>query len=55
MGIPIIPLGLWDGKDSGAVVVLVGHGSPEDFPGPLGTLGWKGQWDCGGLGGTWES
>ena len=23
--------------------------------GPLGTLGWEGQWDCGGLGGTWES
>jgi len=64
----MVPLGLWDGKDSGTVVVLVGHGSPKDFPwsswdmgvrrtsnGPLGTLGWEGQWDCGGLGGTWES
>ena len=28
----MIPLGLWDGKDSETVVVLVGHGSPEDFP-----------------------
>jgi len=79
----MVPLGLWDGKDSGTVVVLVGHGSPEDFPrspwdfgmgrtvrlwwswwdmgvlrtshDPLGTLGWEGQWDCGSLGGTWES
>jgi len=32
-------------------VALVGHGNPEDFHGPLGTLGWEGQWDCGGLGG----
>jgi len=23
--------------------------------GPLGTLGWEGQWDWGGLDGTWES
>jgi len=73
---PMVPLGLWDGKDSGTVVALVGHGSPGDFPwspwdfgmgrtvglwwpwwdmGVLGTLGWEGQWDCGGLGWTWES
>ena len=31
-GNPIVPLGLWDRKDSGTLVALVGHGSPEDFP-----------------------
>ena len=31
-GLPMAPLGLWDGKDSGTVVVLVGHGNPKDFP-----------------------
>ena len=40
---------------SPTVVVLVGHGNPEDFPWSLGTLGWEGQCDCGSLGGTWKS
>ena len=34
--LPIAPLGLWDGKDSGTVVVL---GVPRTSHGPIGTLG----------------
>ena len=30
-------------------------GIPRTSHGPLGTLGWEGQWDWGGLGETWES
>ena len=26
-----------------------------DNPSDSHSLGWEGQWDCGGLGGTWES
>ena len=26
---PIVPRGLWDGEDSGTVMSVVGHGSPE--------------------------
>jgi len=32
----MVPLGLWDGKDSGTVVALVGHGNPKDCDGKLG-------------------
>jgi len=38
-GLPMVPLGLWDGKDSGTGVALVGHGNPKDFP-------WS-PWDFG--------
>ena len=31
-GCPIVPLGLWDGKDSGTMKPLLGHGTPEDIP-----------------------
>jgi len=31
-GLPMVPLGLWDGKDNGTLVALVGHGNPKDFP-----------------------
>ena len=31
-GTPEDPLGLWDGKDSGTVMSLVGHGTLEDIP-----------------------
>ena len=53
-GNPIVPLGLWDRKDSGTLVALVGHGSPEDFPwspwdfGMGRTVGlWWPWWDMG--------
>ena len=53
-GLLMVPLGLWDGKDSGTVVALVGHGSPEDFPwspwdfGMGRTVGlWWPWWDMG--------
>jgi len=50
------PLGLWDGKYSETVVVLVGHGSPKDFPWSPWHFGMgMTVQDCGGLGGTWES
>ena len=31
-GRPIVPRGLWDGKDSGTVMSPVGHGTPKDIP-----------------------
>ena len=34
-----VPRGLWDGKDSGTVMYLVGHGSPEDIPQSQGVFG----------------
>ena len=34
---------------------LLGHGSLEEIPSPLGTLGWEGQWDCDVSAGTWDS
>ena len=38
----MVPLGLWDGKDSGTVVALEGHGSPGGFP--MGLWDGKGSW-----------
>ena len=48
-GHPIVPRGLWDGKDSGTVMSLlghgnpksmvVGHGNPEDIPLSQGDFG----------------
>ena len=38
-GHPRVPRGLWDRKDSGTVMYLVGQGNPEDIP--------KSPWDFG--------
>ena len=38
-GHPTVPRGLWDGKDSGTVMSLLGHGSPEDIPQSQGDYG----------------
>ena len=49
LGHPVVPLGLGDGKDSGTMVPLVGHGSLKDSHGPPGTRGYLGRtWDCDG-------
>ena len=49
LGHPVVPQGLGDGKDSGIMVPLVGHGSPKDSHGPPGTRGYFGRtWDCDG-------
>ena len=42
-GLPMVPLGLWDGKDSGTVVALVGHGNPKDFAWSPWDFGMSGQ------------
>ena len=38
-GQPTVPLGLWDGKDSGTVMSLLGHRSPGDIPQSQGDFG----------------
>ena len=49
-----VPLGLWDGKDSGTVMSLLGHGSPKDILQSKGDIGkgrtvglWCLCWDMG--------